>query len=170
MGTNLKWLFLAIAAMVCVSLMGNSVLFGLQTKKWNHTVGHIVMVKKHHHGSVTSEEVYNTEVRYVYEIEGQQLSSNKLSAEPPLITEFFSYFSITYNPTIYESGKPVVVYFDPKNPSDSLLKPGVSLPAWIALVSSAAVLLVSLLFLYRSADGDGEPYKATISENTRLTN
>ncbi|MGD9681816.1 MAG: DUF3592 domain-containing protein [Candidatus Obscuribacterales bacterium] len=135
------------ACLVVAYLMGNSILQGLATEKWPTVVGHIVRIDKHHIGSVTSEDVFLPEVTYTYKVEGLDVTSNRLSSEPEAITEFFSYFGLSYNPAVYETGKPVIVHYNPEAPGEAVIKTGVSSPAWVALGLSVVVLVLTILSL-----------------------
>lgn len=135
------------ACLVVVYLLGDSILHGLTADKWPTVVGHIVRIDKHHIGSVTSEDVYLPEVTYTYHIDGHDVTSNRLSAEPEAITEFFAHFGLSYNPTVYEAGKPIIVHYNPDAPGEAVIKTGVSTPAWVALGLSVVVLVLALLSL-----------------------
>lgn len=86
------------ACLVAVYLLGDSILHGLTADKWPTVVGRIVRIDKHHIGSVTSEDVYLPEVTYTYHIDGHDVTSNRLSAEPEAITEFLAHCQADHSP------------------------------------------------------------------------
>lgn len=129
-----------------VLLMRKQVMMGLRSTTWPSTAGTVVSVDRVYSGSGDDgEPTYNEKVEYSYAVDGREYLGNLVAALAPVKSSE----QVQTVLARYPIGLKVEVYFDPEDPSLSLLVPGLSGFAKAGLVVYVAciILLTASLFI-----------------------
>lgn len=113
------------------------------SEKWPSTTGQITLTQVRSSRSSKGTTSYYPEVTYSYQAEGQSFSShqetviNRRMGSP---AEAESYLSQNY-----AAGKPVTVYYNPRHPEMSLLRPGVGFSDYAMTLLPASFIIIGAL-------------------------
>ena len=129
-GINLISYALYIAAVLIIAQNIRSLVIQRRSKKWPYADGKIIKIMVYARGSGSSGRgrggtSYNVDVTYTYNVEGQNYTNHRIKLS-------FTHGVRTYVPKIfammkvekYEENKNVRVFYDPKNPNESILEHG----------------------------------------------
>jgi len=156
-----RWIFcigFMFVGLVFFVLGGYQLLQGLKTKDWPAAPGKILSSKvqsgiRNSHGPVrttgTSGRRYSVDVRYRYEVDGQEFEGSRLRNG-----------SVSYNSRSkaqkvknrYPPGKELEVFYDQRNPQSSVLVKGIGL-SWLAIGLGAIAFTLGLVVLIKTAIG-----------------
>lgn len=117
--------------------------FALQSQRWPTTMGHIV------HSDVVPVYVprggggYVPDIQVCYEVAGKSYRSDNIGYQGLLGA--VGSVGPSYSDR-FPHGATVPVWYDPANPSRSVLIPGASSGNWLAVATAAAVWVSTLVF------------------------
>ncbi|MFW9896978.1 MAG: DUF3592 domain-containing protein [Candidatus Thorarchaeota archaeon] len=124
LGINFISFALYIASVLIIGQNFRYLVKVLRSKKWPYVEGEIkkVMIYRKDEDQTVS---YNVDVTYTYEIEGQNYTNHQIKLD-------FVHGARTFMPKIFammkfeqfEEGKKINVFYDPRNPNESILKHG----------------------------------------------
>jgi len=144
-------LFMGIATFVPNIINLNK---GLESQNWNETEGVILTseITSHQETNPDSEGHYETEtyydvnIVYQYTVIGVNYSYHRIS---------FSDFASTPNHNEaqqlvnkYPAGENVTVFYNPNNPSEAVLEPGITNTNNIFLIIGIILIIAGIVFLY----------------------
>ena len=156
-----RWIFcigFMFIGLVFFVLGGYQLLQGLKTKDWPAAPGKILSSKvqsgiRNSHGPVrttgTSGRRYSVDVRYRYEVDGQEFEGSRLR-----------YGSVSYKSRSkaqkvknrYPPGKELEVFYDQRNPQSSVLVKGIGL-SWLAIGLGAIAFILGLVVFIKTVIG-----------------
>jgi len=123
-GINFISFALYIASLLIIGQNFRYLVKALKSKKWPYVEGEIkkVMVYRKDEDKSVS---YNVDVTYTYEVEGQKYTNHQIKLD-------FVHGTRTFVPKIfammkvekYEEGNKINVFYDPRNPNESILERG----------------------------------------------
>lgn len=104
---------------------------------WKKTEGKVIKSQPRRVGSIVRYETYEPDLEYSYMVNGKEYRSNKL-----FMTEFQSDLKTVENVLKDVSpDKKVTVYYNPKNPSEAILKRRVHAGMVVQLIALVGVML-----------------------------
>lgn len=121
-----------------------------RSKRWPTTKGKIISAEIRQENEERNDErgYYTAHVKYKYTVDGVEYVSNRICSRTPL--PFDMYGESYENASLYRAGKTVLVYYNPEDPEQSVLKPGIRPKHIIAvLMGFVGVVLVGSLLAIR---------------------
>jgi hypothetical protein len=115
--------------MIFGGIFSHDLIMGVLSKRWSHATGSITHVKA---PSISRLEPRRVTIGYTYEVDDKVYSSNRVSYPDPAAGASALLYSD------YPDGSDVIVFYNPRNPKSSCLRPGFK-PNW---------LTAALLFLF----------------------
>lgn len=115
------------------------------SKKWARTDGVVVVSDLQRSRDSDGGYMYRPEISYRYEVNG-----NEFVASRP---RFGSSVSVNWSgPAVritrkYKAGSRVTVFYDPTDPSQSVLEPGVTVLVWVSLVGGLIFTTLGFAFV-----------------------
>jgi hypothetical protein len=118
------------------------------TLSWPSALGEVTHadVHSHHHKKRTS---YEAEVEYSYTVNGMQYISKKIA----VMTANSNYGNAQAVVAKYPRQSRVTVYYDPANPADAVLEPGLSSGIYVVFGVSVLFALFGVFFLISALTG-----------------
>ncbi|MFX0156274.1 MAG: DUF3592 domain-containing protein [Candidatus Hodarchaeota archaeon] len=126
LGINFMSFALYIASILIIGQNFRYLVKALRSRNWPHVEGDIekVMVFAKKEDQTAS---YSVDVTYTYEVEGRKFTNHQIKLD-------FVHGTRTFVPKIfammkvekYEEGNKINVYYDPRNPNESILERGIS--------------------------------------------
>lgn len=125
-GINFISFALYIASVLIIGQNFRYLVKALQSKRWPFVEGEIKKVMVYGKKEDQTES-YNVDLTYTYEVEGQKFTNHQIKLD-------FVHGTRTFIPKIfammkvekYQEGKKVNVFYDPRNPNESILERGLS--------------------------------------------
>ena len=150
---------LILVGMIAFNMVALSMMKGWDSKSWSSTNGTIVSSKvktittRSTSTSTTPRKKrtrYFPEIHYKYQVDGKEYSGDRLA------------FGFSNRPKEeskniverYPAGAHVPVYYDPDNPEESVLEPGVYALNWLGIVFGIGA--IGFAYLIRSADAKAQ--------------
>jgi hypothetical protein len=139
----LGFLFLTIFSIGCFWIGMNFIQDASQAQDWPTTDGVITYSAVDSHSSHDGN-LYAPNVQYTYTVNGVKYSSNGIIFGT-ISTSDGGYANEMVNR--YYVGKTVTVYYNPENPSDALLEPGIMWIYYLPIVFGLILLLIGIVLL-----------------------
>lgn len=147
-----KLIISIVSSLIGLGIFSVSMYYSLKAKasaNW-HTIEGVVLnseVVKEKSGSGSESSVlYRADVCYTYEILNEKFVSSKISFMPKFST---TSSSSAYKKTInYPSGSKVCVYYNPTNPEEAVLEPGVKTEHILLLAITGIAFVAGIIFTY----------------------
>jgi hypothetical protein len=145
-----KWIWMGISSIVfLVGLV--LIFFGLRdillsqrSTNWQPTAGVIVSSDLGVEDDGDGNTLYSAKIQYTYTLEGQQLQGDRVFFGAMSTSERQQVFDLLLK---YPIGTAVTVYYDPADPSQAVLEPGIHGANWFLPILGAAFGLVGLAFI-----------------------
>jgi hypothetical protein len=116
----------------------------IMTKSWPSTGGTVISSDIKRGTSSKGSPKYSLDINYTYKIGNEEFQSNRYSSTNARGTSQWAREEITR----YPANSAVKVYYNPENPKESVLEPGLhSDDYWMTLISSIGFVLVLLAFI-----------------------
>jgi hypothetical protein len=131
------------------------VILGLQAQAWPTVDGVITRSSVEHSSSARTATVYYLNVQYRYSVGEQSYTGDNVT---PRLSATMSL--VEANDLIsgrYAVGQQVKVYYDPQNPSDAVLQPGIVGEAWLMIVLGPICAVGGGLLLIAAGRGQRQP-------------
>lgn len=156
-----RWVFcigFMLIGLIFVLLGGYEIFQGMKTEDWPAAPGTILSSKvqsgtSSSHGPArttgSSRRRYSVDIRYRYEVDGQQFEGSRLSYGKETYKKRSKAQKIVSQ---FLPRKKIDVFFDPENPESSVLIKGSGL-AWLAVALGAGAFILGLVVLVRTAKG-----------------
>jgi Protein of unknown function (DUF3592) len=122
-----------------------------QSRQWPATSGEVLSSKV-----VGSIKQRKPEVRYVYTVNGHRHTGNRIMIGPGPRNGGLGIPSAREYIRRYPKGRGVTVYFNPENPAESVLEPGMNRVVMLLLLVGMFFLLLGLFMLRRVLRRDSE--------------
>jgi hypothetical protein len=109
------------------------------TRSWSSTTGLVVETKwityEARRRKGRNKKAERAEIRYIYRADGRQYESKRIQ----LRNESWSHFQSVVWLQRYPPGARPQVYYDPHDPSEAVLEPGISVDTWLWFASLTAI-------------------------------
>ena len=149
LGINFISIALYIASVLIIGQDFRYLVKVAKSGKWPSTEGvieRVMVFRKREDRSVS----YNVDVTYTYEVEGQKFTNHQIKLD-------FTHGARTFTPKIfammktekYEEGNKTSVYYDPRNPNESILEHGISYFSFFIMLITGISLFIFGLFVIR---------------------
>jgi hypothetical protein len=125
---------LVLGSLVMAAFGIHALILGLQTQTWPSAEGVILQSSAEHGSSARTSSEYYLNVQYRYSVGDQSYTGDNVT---PGVSATLS--EAEANDLIsgrYAAGRPVPVYYDPQNPANAVLQPGIAGDAWLMIVVS----------------------------------
>lgn len=129
-----------------ILIIGSSKLWDAhKSSTWESTPGIITSSKIEDELTSDSTVVFHARINYAYEVNGKKYDGTRISFGDFSSSSSERPFEITQR---YSLGKKVDVYFNPENPKDSLLLPGIQPQTYFTTYFALVFLLFGALILF----------------------
>ncbi len=135
-------IFLVVLMAKFLSGMAHTYRLANEVRRWPTTQGTVVKAEAVKVGSdEEGNDEYEARIRYRYEVNGQTYEGHAITLGAHVTGDRRSAERIV---AVYPEGVLVRVYYNPRNPAEAALKPGVQGDFWLFLALMAAGLLIGV--------------------------
>lgn len=115
------------------------------SETWLSVEGEVIRSEINSYRNSEGKEMYSPDVAYIYQLNGKDYSGSKIS---DLSYSTSSEGEVRKKLAKYAKGSTVAVYYDPEDPYNSTLKPGIGFVANLLYHLPLAFCAVSVLLLF----------------------
>ncbi|TSA24789.1 DUF3592 domain-containing protein [bacterium] len=152
---TLFWIVFLFAGLFGMVVGASQFFTGVRSSKWPATNGRIiasdVLVKERSNRDTT---YYQPQVTYTYSVAGQNYRSSQISAGEHESSDIRRARKITDR---YPREIAVTVFYNPRDPANAVLEPGMSISAILIFVLAAGFFVAAILGLLGIIGGKGTP-------------
>ena len=152
---TLFWIVFLFAGLFGMVVGASQFFTGVRNSKWPATNGRIiasdVLVKERSNRDTT---YYQPQVTYAYSVAGQDYRSSQICAGDYESSDITRARTITDK---YPREMAVTVFYNPHDPANAVLEPGLSLSTILIFVVGAVFFIAAILGLFGIIGGKGTP-------------
>lgn len=123
---------------------------GWESRDWPETGGLVTLSKISHQTDVDEEDVFTFNIEYAYQVDGKKYRNSKYSPRPIQDNDADDLAEYLQK---HPEGSTIVVFYNPADPAQSLIEPGMKFGSWMVLIIGSLIGLFGLWVLYHALKG-----------------